>query len=394
MNFQFNFSFSRNSIPPTTTVDNLKVKAKVAKDKAFVDLGFWGGFTGNTNELKEMIRLGVVGFKCFLCPSGIDEFQQVTEEDVDKALTQLQGTGSLLAVNLLDFIARKREIVNNSYFQFHAEFEAADPGSGDGKDGRSYSTYLESRPENMEIEGVKLVIRQGQKHSDVRVHIVHLATADAIPLIQEARNTGGINLSVETCHHYLGLNSTMIPDGHTEYKCAPPIRDAENQEGLWKGIINGDIDQVVSDHSPSTPDVKLLLDTSVDKGNFLKAWGGIASNQLGLSLMWTNGQTHGITIPKMIKLMATKPAQLMGYEKQKGLIRDNYDADFVVWSPEEYFKVSDYEIKFKNKANPYEGRYLQGVVHNTILRGEIIYDRMDATVGTQATGELLLKTLF
>lgn len=257
------------------------------------------------------------------------------------------------------------------------------------RDGRQYETYLLTRPKDMEMDGVKLVIRQGEKH-EARVHIVHLATAEAIPLIQDARARGKLDLSVETCHHYLALNANQIPDGHTEFKCAPPIRDAENQEGLWKGVTDGDINLIVSDHSPSTPDVKLLLDTSEDKGNFLKAWGGIASVQLGLSLLWTNGQSHGIDIPKVIKLMVNGPAKLCGYDKKKGLIKEGYDADFVVWSPEEYLNVEDYLIRFKNKANPYTGRFLQGVVHKTILRGEIIYDHLDKTVGVKPTGELLL----
>lgn len=245
----------------------------------------------------------------------------------------------------------------------------------------------------MEMEGVRMVIRQGEKHN-ARVHIVHLATADAIPLIQEARTVKKVNLSVETCHHYLALNADNIPEGHTEYKCAPPIRDIENQNGLWKGVLEGDINLIVSDHSPSSPDVKLLLETSEDRGNFLKAWGGIASVQLGLSLLWTNGQPRGIDIPAVIRLMSTAPAKLCGYEKKKGKIAVGHDADFVVWCPEEYFKLEDYLIKFKNKANPYTGKYLRGVVHNTVLRGEVIYDKLDPTVGTKPTGELLLKHLF
>lgn len=242
------------------------------------------------------------------------------------------------------------------------------------------------------MKGVELVIRQGAKHN-ARVHIVHLATAEAIPLIQEAR-ANKVNLTVETCHHYLALNDDLIPEGHTEYKCAPPIRDAENQEGLWKGVIDKDINLIVSDHSPSSPDVKLLLETSEDRGDFLKAWGGIASVQLGLSLLWTNGEKRNVKIPDVIRLMSTAPAELCGYDKKKGRIEVGYDADFCVWSPEEFFKLEDYLIKFKNKANPYDGKYLKGVVHNTVLRGEVIYDKLDPTVGDKPTGELLLKKLY
>lgn len=243
------------------------------------------------------------------------------------------------------------------------------------------------------MQGVELVIRQGEKHN-ARVHIVHLATADAIPLIQEARTVKKVNLSVETCHHYLSLNADQIPDGHTEFKCAPPIRDAVNQNGLWQGVLNGDINLIVSDHSPSSPDVKLLLENSVERGNFLKAWGGIASVQLGLSLFWTNGQPRGVDIPMMIRLMSSAPAKLCGFDDRKGQIAEGFDADFVVWCPEEFFKLEDYLIKFKNKANPYAGKILKGVVHNTVLRGQVIYDNLDVSVGGQPKGELLLKKLF
>lgn len=259
-------------------------------------------------------------------------------------------------------------------------------------DPKVYSTYLSTRPKTMEIDGIGLVIRQAEKHN-ARVHIVHLATAEAIPMIQEAR-ARNVNISVETCHHYLALNADNIPEGHTEYKCAPPIRDQENQAGLWQGVLNGDINLIVSDHSPSSPDVKLLLDSTADQGNFLKAWGGIASVQLGLSLLWTNGQPRGIDIPAVIRLMSTAPATLCGYQTRKGLIAVGHDADFVVWSPEEYFKLEDYLIRFKNKANPYQGRYLKGVVHKTILRGNLIYDKLDPTVGVDPSGELILKHLF
>lgn len=256
---------------------------------------------------------------------------------------------------------------------------------------QAYQSYLKSRPKQMEVDAITVVTRQAVNHAPARCHIVHLSAANAIPLIEAARQQGA-SLSVETCHHYLSLTAEQIPDARTEFKCAPPVREAANQADLWQGLIAGQINMIVSDHSPSSPDVKLMLDRQPDKGDFLKAWGGISSCQLGLSLFWTQCQAHGLGIADVIRLMSSGPAKLCGYQDRKAQIKAGFQADFCVWSPEEYFRVSEGEIAFKNKTNPYSGQFLQGVVYETVLAGEIIYSKSQGAHNMSAPkGRLLLK---
>lgn len=199
----------------------------------------------------------------------------------------------------------------------------------------------------------------------------------------------GAKLTVETCHHYLALNSENIPDASTEYKCAPPIRNEENRSQLWKAICNGDINLIVSDHSPSTPGVKMLT-YGKNRGDFIKAWGGISSVQFGLSLFWTNCQPYNLTIKDLVRLLCYEPAKLCGIDKQKSRIAEGYDADFCVWDPDSEFTVTPDIIHFQNKANPYMGRKLKGLVHATILRGHVIY-RDNEKFKNQPLGNLLMK---
>lgn len=207
----------------------------------------------------------------------------------------------------------------------------------------------------------------------IQTHIVHLSTAQALPLIKQAKEDG-VKISVETCHHYLNLNSEDIPNGKTEYKCAPPIRTAENQRKLWAALKDGTIDFVVSDHSPSTPGMKLLI-SGKNRGNFLQAWGGISSVQFGLSLFWTNCEKYGFELKDVARLLSKNQAKLCGFSKVKGRIAVGYDADFCIFNPDEVFDVSPDIIQFKNKANPYMGRQLKGVVRATIIAGHVVYEK-------------------
>lgn len=197
-----------------------------------------------------------------------------------------------------------------------------------------------------------------------------------LPLIRELKQTGR-NLTVETCHHYLSISAEEIPDAHTEYKCAPPIRSQDNRQQLWNGIVTKDIDLVVSDHSPCTPGLKCLI-AGKSRGDFMKAWGGISSLQFGLSLFWTQCQEYGLGLSDMIRLMCEEPAKLCGIQNQKGKIEVGYDADFCVWNPDEWFTVTPDIIHFQNKANPYMGRKLRGVVHSTIVRGFHVYQQYES----------------
>jgi allantoinase len=335
-----------NSIPPTTTLAGFKSKLEHAQNDCFVDVGFWGGVVpGNTGELAKMFTAGVVGFKCFLVPSGVDEFPHVTEEHLRDAMPELTRLGALLIV--------------------HAEL----PGSIKDADvsAAGYQAFLDSRPRAAENEAVELMIRLSREF-DTRVHIVHLSSAEAIPLLRSAQEAG-VKITAETCPHYLHFAAEEIPDGATEFKCCPPIRERENREELWQGLANGTIDLIVSDHSPCPGNMKLR-----ESGDFMKAWGGIASLQLRLPVVWTEARRRGFSLPQVTKWLCANPARQVSLESSKGAIAVGHDADIVIWNPDEPLKVEANALQHRNKITPYEGEELKGVVQKTFLRGRKIYD--------------------
>uniref|UniRef100_S4P2A0 allantoinase n=1 Tax=Pararge aegeria TaxID=116150 RepID=S4P2A0_9NEOP len=362
-----------NSIPPTTTLENLKTKVKSATGHVYVDVGFWGGvIVGNQDSLRDLVKAGVVGFKCFLCPSGVDEFPNVGAEDLELAFNALEGTGSVLA--------------------FHAELEddCPDDKTTNKQDPEEYNTYLESRPPKMELNAISL-ITSFLERTDVRVHVVHVSSATVVPLLEKARASrltkghkawrGGV--TAETCHHYLTLSAKDVPRGHSEYKCAPPIRDADNKEMLWKCLLDDKLDLVVSDHSPCTPDLKC--------SNNLEAWGGISSVQFGLSLFWTQASTRGLDLRAISKYLSNGPANLCGLQNRKGALKKGLDADLVYFAPDETFVVKSDIIRHKNKLTPYIGKELKGVVKKTYVRGQLVFAEGDI-VG-EPKGKLLIGGL-
>ncbi|XP_056894725.1 allantoinase, mitochondrial [Takifugu flavidus] len=339
-----------NSIPPTTTLDHFNEKLREAKGKCFVDTAFWGGvIPGNELEIRPMIQAGVAGFKCFLIHSGVEEFPPVTDLDLHRAMKQLQGTGSVLL--------------------FHAETELQQTTERNEHlhlDPTEYSTFLQSRPDLMEIEAIQTVTELCL-HYQVRCHIVHLSSAKPLKQIQAARQAGA-PLTVETTHHYLSLCAEKIPAGATQFKCCPPIRDSNNQAQLWSALKAGHIDMVVSDHSPCTPDLK-----SLDSGDFTKAWGGISSLQFALPLFWTSASKRGFELPDVVRLLSKRTAQLCSLDRLKGSLAPSYDADLVIWDPDSQFQITEANIHHKNKLSPYLGITLQGVVRATIVRGRLVY---------------------
>lgn len=343
-----------NSIPPTTTLNNLKTKLNAAKGKVYVDVAFWGGvIPGNQENLQELIEAGVVGFKCFLCPSGVDEFPNVTIEDVEIAMVKLEHTNVVLA--------------------FHAELEESIKSSNAPN---NYASFLEERPASMEDSAIKVIIDLTKKYN-VRTHIVHLSSASALPYIESAKLDYKLPLTVETCHHYLNLTAEEVPAGATQFKCCPPVRDANNRELLWGALKNNIIDMVVSDHSPCTPDLKLLSGGNLDvdeEGNFLKAWGGIASVQFGLNLFWTQCKSRAFPIHYISKYMSRATAELVGLHTHKGKIAENYDADFVIWDPTDEILIEPSMIYHKNKVTPYMDRKLCGKILTTVVGGNVVYE--------------------
>ena len=344
-----------NSIPPTTTLDGFRTKLETARGDCFVDVGFWGGVVpGNTAELAPMFAAGVVGFKCFLVPSGVDEFEHVTEADLRKSMPELTRLGALLIV--------------------HAELPQSIKTEAVG--GADYQSFLASRPRVAENEAIELMIRLSREF-DTRVHIVHLSSADAIPMLREAQ-AAGVKITAETCPHYLHFTAEEVPAGATEFKCCPPIRERDNREELWEGLKDGTIDFIVSDHSPCPGEMKLR-----ESGDFMKAWGGIASLQLRLPIVWTEARRRGFSLLDVTRWLCANPARQVSFEGRKGSIAIGRDADLVIWNPDVQFTVTPSTLHHRHKLTPYAGEVLNGVVQQTFLRGQKITDA--------PLGHLLLK---
>jgi allantoinase len=345
-----------NCVPETIDVEALTEKRAAAQGRTFVDWAAWGGVVrGNSKALKPLAGAGVPGFKCFLIHSGIDGFAWVDEADLRLALAELRGTGLPLL----------------AHAEVAGPVEAA-TGELDrtGADWRSYETYLRSRPDAAELEALELLVRLAEGFQ-TPIHIVHLSSAEALPMLARAKQRG-VPISVETCVQYLWFAAEEIPDGATEFKCAPPIRSRANREQLWGALESGLIDLVATDHSPCPPEMK-----GREEGLWNRAWGGIASLGLALPVMNTALAQRGVetdaAMARLCAWMAAGPAKLAGLVGRKGALTTGADADFVVFDPEDAWKVGEPDLNFRHKLSPYLGAELRGRVKETWLRGERIY---------------------
>lgn len=331
-----------NSVPPTVDVEALEVKRTCADGRVYCDVGFWGGAVPTSlGRLRPLHDAGVFGFKCFLLHSGVDEFPRLTIAQLGEALRELRAFDGLMIV--------------------HAE-DSKTIDRAPACHGRRYRDFLASRPRGAENIAVAQLIELSRM-TGTRVHVLHLSSSDALPMLAGAREDG-VPVTVETCPHYLFFTAEEIPDGATQYKCCPPIREAENRELLWAGLAEGVIDVVVSDHSPCTPELKRF-----DVGDFGVAWGGISSLQLGLSAVWTEARRRGHTLADVVRWMAQRPAEIAGL-RRKGRIAPGCDADLVAFAPDAAFVVDPHALYHRNACTPYAGRPLAGVVRATWLRGE------------------------
>lgn len=332
-----------NSIPATTTVTALEAKREAARGKSIVNVGFIGGVVpGNTDQIIPLADAGVRAFKCFLTPSGVSEFENVSEADIRAAFPFLARTGLPLMV--------------------HAEDPSCLIEHSGGS--RKYLDYLSTRPVEAEHRAIRMLVRL-MEEVPTRVHIVHLSSASSLEIIRDAKRRG-LPLTVETCPHYLTFAAEEIPDGATAYKCAPPIRSLHERDALWSGLIAGDIDLIASDHSPCPPSMK------ESDGNFFGCWGGIASLQLALPAVWTGAKARGIQPGKIAEWMSTSTARLAGLDNRKGAIAEGFDADIAVWNPEASFVVDPRSLFHRHPLTPYAGRELYGVVEETYVAGEKI----------------------
>jgi allantoinase len=328
-----------NSVPPTIDVAALSLKRAAALGKLAVDVAFWGGAVpGNVADLAPLHEAGVVGFKCFLLPSGVDEFPPLDRPSLAAAMQAIASFDGLLIAHAED-----------------PSVIAPAPSS------RRYADFVASRPPEAEASAVAMLLTETRR-TGCRTHIVHVSSAETLPLIRAAKDEG-LPVSAETCPHYLTLVAEDVPDGATEFKCCPPIRDGANQEALWAGLLDGTIDCVVSDHSPSTAELK-----SLDSGDFGTAWGGIASLQLALPAVWSAAAERGVGLDRVAQWMAAAPARLAGLTG-RGAIARGHRADFCVFAPDETFVVEPAMLRQRHPITPYTGRTLRGVVRQTWLAG-------------------------
>ena len=355
-----------NSVPATTSVAALAEKAAAARGKTWVDVGFIGGVVpGNAAALGDLARAGVLAFKCFMVPSGVPEFEHVTESDLREAMPMLADLGLPLMVHAE---------LPNPIEAATLEATAGDP--------TLYATYLASRPAAAEHEAVATVIRLAEL-SGARVHIVHVSSAATATIVAHAR-ARAVRISAETCPHYLYFSNADVPNGATEYKCAPPIRDAANRDALWSALERSDLEMIVSDHSPCPPILKRR-----DVGDFFVAWGGIASLQLGASITWTLMHARGLGLERLAEWMSHVPARLAGLGARKGRIAPGYDADLVVFDPDAERTITPEMLLHRHPVTPYLGATLRGLVDATYVRGELAYSRRHGPAASPPGGLLL-----
>lgn len=357
-----------NCVPETVDLPALNTKRAAARGEAWVDWAAWGGVVGgNAQALQPLAAAGVPGFKCFLIHSGIDGFAWVGEADLRLALERLRGSG-------LPLLA-------------HAEVagpvrSATESLNASNADWRRYSTYLASRPDAAEVEAITLLIRLADEF-ETPIHIVHLASTQVLPLLADARGRG-VRITVETCAHYLWFAAEEIPDGATEFKCAPPIRNMSNREALWVALESGLIDMVTTDHSPCPPAMKHR-----DEGRFDLAWGGIASLGLALPVVWTAMARRGLGIERLGAWLAAAPAKLVGLAGRKGVLAPGADADIVAFDSDAAWTVTLDHLHFRHKLSPYLGAKLRGRVRQTWLRGQQVFVN-DSFIG-EARGRELVR---
>jgi len=361
-----------NSSPVTVSLSALEAKRQSIAGKCWVDVGQHGGAIGKlpgetesrsiAHDVESLIDAGVVGLKVFLCDSGLDEFPPVTHRELNEIMPILSKHGIPLWV--------------------HAELVPSDWKSPSSIE--HYPVWPTARSKAFEATAITDMIELCAKYN-CPTHIVHLSNADAIPAIRRAKRDG-LPFTVETCPHYLYFSSEEIPDNDPRYKCCPPIRELKNRNKLWESLELGEIDTIGSDHSPCPPEMKFL-----ETGDFARAWGGIASLQLMLSVMWHQGQVYEMPITRLIECLSSVPAKLLGLDAKKGSIEIGKDADLVIFDAEAIFTVRGSELFHRHKATPYEGAELKGRVQKTFLRGEVVFD--NGLVCELPTGQQLKRSI-
>jgi allantoinase len=348
-----------NCLPETTDVEALELKREAARGQCMVDYALWGGAVdGNQGELESLALEGVPGFKCFLIYPGCDGFTSIDRANLERALPHIARTGLPLLVH-----AELAGPIDAAVAQLNAS----------GADWQKYATYLASRPDEAELEAISMLLDLCRAYK-FRLHIVHLATAKALPMLTAAK-IEGLPVTVETCPHYLHCAAEEIADGATLFKCTPPIRSAANRDALWQALSDGVIDLIATDHSPCPPEMKRLEVTQPgqEAGRFDEAWGGIASLSVALPLLWTDCVRRGFSLADLAQWMSAAPATLAGLQGHVGSIEPGKHANFVAFDTDASFTVAAEGLHYRHKISPYMGETLSGVVRSTWLRGERVF---------------------
>ncbi|KAL7619737.1 Allantoinase [Parahypoxylon ruwenzoriense] len=423
-----------NAIPPTTTLAGFKVKLAASQGQCWVDVGFYGGvIPGNANELLPLVEAGVRGFKGFLIESGVDEFPAISSQDIELAMKTLNGTPTTLMFHA-EMIPPISDSVGDSV-------HASDPPLAPHGDLTSYQTFLESRPPSFETYAIHKIVSLAHLAPSLHLHVVHLSATQAIPILKEARKSG-IDITAETCFHYLGLAAEGVKDGDCRYKCCPPIREQLNQDGLWEELTAPDscIRTVVSDHSPCTPELKLLpphlqtieaphmhhSDSGIDMtadlarqeeekqeekqgvakqaGDFFASWGGISSVGLGLPILYTSAKKRAESgsesvpnIVDIVRLCCAATAKQVGLSHRKGALKVGMDADICVFDDAEEWVLYSAGMHWKNRCSPWEGKGFSGRVKATWLRGRKVFEYggiNDGFVSGKPVGEAIVEKRF
>ena len=395
-----------NAIPPTTTINGLKEKVAAAQGKCWVDVGFYGGIIpGNVHELKPLVKAGVRGFKGFLIDSGVEEFPAVSSTDIRQVFEELADEPTTVMFHA-EMIPPVSASVGDDVQWSLPPLEPTGPLD-------KYQTFLDSRPPSFEVYAILEILHLAYLAPNLPLHIVHLSAAEAIPMLRSAV-ASGVKITAETCFHYLSLAAEKIEDGDTRHKCCPPIRSQSNQDDIWAEMLNLEssiIKTVVSDHSPCTPDLKLLpshvpgsqpskakgcCSSTAGQGDFFGAWGGISSVGLGLSILWTEAMRRGMNVDETMLNIVTwcclNTAKQVGLEDRKGQLKVGMDGDICVFDDESTFEVEPNTMLFRNKCSPYEGKTLKGFASATYLRGRKIHTREAGFAkSSKPAGVLLLE---
>ncbi|KAK6432013.1 Allantoinase [Oleoguttula sp. CCFEE 5521] len=393
-----------NAIPPTTTVAGLKEKIEAAQGKCWVDVGFYGGIIpGNVGELKGLVEGGVRGFKGFMIDSGVEEFPAVSSQDIALVFQELKDSPTTVMFHA-EMIPPISASVGDDVQVSLPPLEPSGPLD-------LYQTFLDSRPSSFEYYAILEIIALSEIAPDLPLHVVHLSAVEAIDMLREARSRG-VKITAETCYHYLSLAAENIQKGDTRHKCCPPIRSQSNQDGLWDELHADDsvLKTIVSDHSPCTPNLKLLpshvpgsvatskaaCNGSTDStGDFFSAWGGISSVGLGLGVLWTEIARRQLdpdtALLNVVRWCCVNTALQVGLEDSKGALREGFDGDVAVFDPDEEWAVGESTMLFRNKCSPYQGKVLKGVVKETWVRGARVHAREGGFERKVPTGRLLLE---